>query len=153
MKIEIALVRTRTSTRNYRSPTETRHGPHSWRSVDGDFDAVQTVVLCYDVINDNNKATRPKVEKTLFCSVHQCSVQTLWISDKIECIITDILYRICIMFAHVEFHHLECGIYIYNIYIIYIPHYSLHKIDTIQKTQISKLIRFQNYICSQMISF
>jgi len=48
---------------------------HTHGSVDGDFDAVKTMVLCDDVINDNDEAPRPEVMKPPICTVHQCSVR------------------------------------------------------------------------------
>lgn len=40
----------------------------------GDFDAVQTMMLCDDVVDDNDKAPRPELSKTPICTVHLCLV-------------------------------------------------------------------------------
>lgn len=40
----------------------------------GDFDAVQTMMLCDDVVDDNDKAQHPEVSKTPICTVHLCLV-------------------------------------------------------------------------------
>jgi len=83
MKIEIAFIHTHTHTKLPSTNPKSTNTGHTHGSMDEDFDAVQTVVLCDNVINDNDKAPRPEV-----AIIRQ---KKLWISDVIV-IITGISY-------------------------------------------------------------
>jgi len=96
-------------TQNYINP-KWPDTDHTHESLDGDFDAVWTVVLCKDyVINYNDKASRSEVAKTSIFTVHQCSGRRFTETEKTVdfgsnsvYIITGISYWIRIKFATVR---------------------------------------------------